>query len=134
MLKSSWFILLAALILIVILYAVMRYRRSGESAGGDALVLAQLKESGADLSKPHAIEFFLAFPSEQVAREAAGQIQSKGFDAKVERAGDGPAWLCLATKSMVPDLETLRGIRSDFDRIAQSLGGEYDGWGTPVVE
>jgi len=39
----------------------------------------------------------------------------------------------LATK-IVPRLATLEGIRADFDRIARSMGGEYDGWGTPVVK
>jgi hypothetical protein len=35
---------------------------------------------------------------------------------------------------MVPQLQTLKTLRSQFDAIAISLGGEYDGWGSPVGE
>jgi hypothetical protein len=132
--KSPWSVLLAFFVLIVIVYAIKGYRGGGKPKGGDALVLAQLKKAASDLSKPHQIEFFVYLPSEEAAHKAADQIRSKGFGAKVDRAALGPNWLCLATKSMVPDLVTIEGIRSDFDRIARSLGGEYDGWGTPVVK
>jgi hypothetical protein len=131
--KSPWPILLVFAALIVIIYAVKGYRAGGQPKSGDALVLAQLKKAGSDLSRPHPIEFFLYLPTQEAAENAANQIRDKGFDVKVDRAAEGPNWLCLATKSMVPDLTTLEGLRIEFGGIAQSLGGEYDGWGTPTV-
>jgi regulator of RNase E activity RraB len=132
--KSPWPLLLAFVSLIVVVYAIKGYRAAGKPKGGDALVLAQLKKAGSDLSKPHSIEFFVYLPTQEAAQKAAEQIRSKGFDVKVDRAAQGPNWLCFATKSMVPELAAIEAIRSDFDGIARLLGGEYDGWGTPVVK
>jgi hypothetical protein len=132
--KSPWPLLFGFFAFIVIVYAVKGYRGAGGRKSGDALVLAQLVTAGSDLSKPHSIEFFLYFPTDEAAQKAAEEIRRKGFGTKVERAAQGPNWLCLATKAMVPDLGAIEGIRVDFDRIAQSFAGKYDGWGTPVVK
>jgi hypothetical protein len=101
--KSPWPILLVFFALIVIVYAVKGYRAAGRPKSGDALVLAQLKEAGSDLSKPHSIEFFLYLPTQDAAEKAADQIRRNGFDVKIDRPAESPTWLCLATKSMVPD-------------------------------
>lgn len=59
---------------------------------------------------------------------------AKEFQVKVEKAAKGDDWLCYVTKTMVPDLVALQKIRQDFTSLANSLNGEYDGWGTPVVK
>lgn len=100
----------------------------------DESVLIQLKKAGSDLSIPHNIEFFLYFPTESVTEQAASRIRNEGFHVNVQRGAKGDAWLCLATKTVVPELLSLQKIRKDFDSLADSLNGEYDGWGTPVVK
>jgi regulator of RNase E activity RraB len=105
---------------------------SFKKRGLDELVLVQLRKTGADIAKPHNIEFFLYFPSQAVDDQAAAHIRDSGFQVVVERSARGDDWLCLATKTMVPDLFALQSIRKDFTNLAASLNGEYDGWGTPV--
>ena len=100
----------------------------------DAQVLEALKKAGSNLSKPHPIEFFLYFANEDQARKAADQIRGRSFEVTVDHAGKGDSWLCLATKSMIPELGELHRIRADFNAIARAQSGQYDGWGTPVVE
>jgi hypothetical protein len=100
----------------------------------DESVLIQLRKAGSDLSKPHNIEFFLYFPTQAVAEQAASRIRDEGFHVEVKRAAKGDDWLCYATKTMVPDLRALQKIRQGFTSLANSLSGEYDGWGTPVVK
>jgi len=100
----------------------------------DESVLIQLKRAGSDVSRPHNIEFFLYFPTQAVAEQAASKIRDEGFHVEVRRAAKGADWLCYATKTMVPDLMALQKIRQDFGSLADSLSGEYDGWGTPVVK
>ena len=141
--KSALPILLVFFALIVVVNAIKGYRTGGKAKDGphrplspqegDALVLVQLKEAGSDLSKPHSMEFFLYLPTKEAAEKAADQIRSKGFGVKVEQADQGANWRCLATKWMVPDFATIESIRTDFDQVARSLGGKYDGWGTPTV-
>ena len=103
------------------------------AADVDLQVIQQLEDAGSDLSKPHPIEFFLYFPSESTALRAARRIRAAGFTVQVQPGASGPRWLCLATREMVPDHAALARIRADFNRLAAEFGGEYDGWGTPVV-
>jgi regulator of RNase E activity RraB len=105
---------------------------SSEKADPDESVLVQLEKAGSGLSKPHKIEFFLYFPSHSVAERAALRIRETGFQVEVMRAAKGNDWLCLATKTMVPELSALQEIRRDFSSLAVLLKGEYDGWGTPI--
>jgi hypothetical protein len=100
----------------------------------DAFVLLQLRKSGSNLSKPHPAEFFLYFPTQASAEQAAGQIRDSGFQVQVGPAAKGDDWLCFATKEILPDLPTLQKIRTQFESLSKSLGGEYDGWGTPLVQ
>ena len=67
-----------------------------------------------------------------MAERAALQIRETGFQVEVMRAAKGNDWLCLATKSMVPEVSALQQIRRDFSSLAGMLKGEYDGWGTPI--
>jgi len=108
--------------------------RSRQKPDLDQSVLSQLQKVGSDLSKPHSIEFFLYFPAQSVAENAATLIRAAGFEVDVRRAAQGDTWLCLATKTMVPKLADLQKIRHTFVDLAASLNGEYDGWGTPVVK
>jgi len=104
----------------------------GKKPDLDESVRIQLKKAGSDLSKPHHIEFFLYFPTQAVAEQAAPKIKAMGFDVETKQAAQGTEWLCFTTKTMVPDLAALQKIRLDFNSLAASLGGVYDGWGTPV--
>lgn len=99
----------------------------------DGQVLSQLKKAGSNLSKPHDVEFFLYFPTESIAEQAASQIRTAGFAVEVKPAAKGNDWLCFATRRMVPDIGALEQIRKDFTNLTTTLGGEYDGWGTGVV-
>ena len=125
---------IVALLLLGLAVAAWRHRASAPSRDPDAAVLEQLKNAGSDLTKVHAPEFFLYFPLEAAAREAARRLESEGYvvTVKPSAGGDG-TWLCLATKSMVPRHETLIAIRRKLEALATGLGGEYDGWGTPIV-
>ena len=99
----------------------------------DLQVLNQLEEAGSDLSKPHEIEFFLYFPDEASANEAAASIRGQGFVVEVMPPMAGSDWLCFATRTLVPKLEDIVAIGREFTAIAEAHGGEYDGWGTQVV-
>jgi len=106
----------------------------GKKPDPDETLLKQLKKAGSDLSKPHKLEFYLYFPTQSAATEVAATIKSAGFETEVKPAGTGRSWLCYATKTMVPELKALQKARHDFTAIATAKGGQYDGWGTEVVE
>ncbi len=108
----------------------------------DLAVLRRLKELGSDLSKPHTVDFFLYFPSEEQAKSAASEIEREGYAVRVDcvpppwwrRLFSKPVWGCYVTKSMVPEEEAILERSAWFDGIAQRFCGEYDGWGTEVTK
>ena len=107
---------------------------SAEKADPDSAVLTQLKKAGSDLSKPHDIDFFLYFPKEAAAKEAAKDIEANVDTVKVELGPDKQNWLCFGNKRMVPDHDKLVALRKRFNEVARKGNGLYDGWGTEVVK
>ena len=106
----------------------------------DLTLLNRLEELGADLGKPHEVDFFLYFSSEDMAKSALVEIESNNFVVSVNlipppwwrRLFAKPIWACCASKSMVSDRETIFETSAWFNEIAQKFSGEYDGWGTEV--
>ena len=95
----------------------------------DEWALAQLNQAGDDLSKPHQLEFQLRFPTQSAAEQAKSRTAAAGFEATVKSGGQDGGWLCVATKTMVPDLAALQKIHAALNGIAAPMGGRYEGWG-----
>jgi hypothetical protein len=105
-----------------------------DAAPADAAAVAQLREGGSDLNKPHSIDFFLIFPSESGALWAARRLETMGFQTMVRAPEAGlPQWQLVASRSMIPDPDDLAHLRDLFGDLAGSQGGQYDGWETAVV-
>ena len=98
----------------------------------DEAVIIQLQKAGSDLTKPHAIDFYLYFPSESAAEQAASQMRQTGFQVEVWRPAKSEGWLCLGAKKVVPELSTIQGITRNLNALAKSLNGNYDGWEAQV--
>jgi hypothetical protein len=94
----------------------------------DEAVIIQLKKAGSDVSKPHTIDFYLYFPTDSAAEQAATRMRQVGFQVEVKKAAKGNDWLCLGTKRVIPELSTIQGITRDLDALAKSFHGVYDGW------
>jgi hypothetical protein len=107
--------------------------RKSEEPDLDQLVLDQLKRAGSNLAKPHDIEFYLYFPTEEAANAAAKEINIEVDRLKVRVGADDVNWLCLGTKSMLPKADELRRLRTRFIEITNRYQGEYDGWECGVV-
>ena len=99
----------------------------------DQVVVDNLRIRGANIEAPREIEFFLYFPSEATADEAALRLEDRGFDTDVSPPLADNKWLCFATIEMMPDPAALMRLREQFDSLAELLGGEYDGWGTGLI-
>jgi hypothetical protein len=98
----------------------------------DAAVLKHMRRLGGNVTKPHFIESFLYFPTEEDAREAEAELAAQGFAVDVNQSAKGAEWLCLATKEMVPEYPDLVALRRSLTALANKFNGIYDGWGTLV--
>ena len=98
----------------------------------DRVVLQQLREAGSDLSKPHQLEFYLYFPTEEAAGKAAEKLETEEFEGEMRRAPDLTRWMCLVHQQMVPELSKIAALKRRLAKLAQEFGGEYDGWETNI--
>ena len=97
-------------------------------------VLEQLRESGSDLTKPHAFEFYIYVPTQDYANKAAQKIRNSGYSsAEVSRAASGSGWLCLARKTIIPEQADLSDHARFLEQVAAAVGGEFDGWEAEIV-
>jgi regulator of RNase E activity RraB len=98
----------------------------------DQQVIDHLSKAGSDLNTPHKIDFYLYFPSEDKAKQAAADMKKEGLDVEVRRGATGTDWLCLGRKEMAPQHSELLRLRRTFEVISKRFDGEYDGWETEV--
>jgi hypothetical protein len=101
----------------------------------DARLIDQLRKRGSDPFKPHDVDFFLAFPTQETAEQLAVQLRGDGFDADVHESPESGEYRFSlhAHKSMqltVPDMQALSRRLTD---AATERGGRYDGWSAKQV-
>ena len=110
----------------------MRFRARQERPEGpelDRLILQQLRGKGARLALPRHVLHFLDYPDEASARSAAEDVEGIGFDATVVApTGEAEQWTVRGEAMRVVDETTVDTHRKQFERIAETHGGEYDGW------
>lgn len=102
------------------------------SIEADRQVLAQLRKAGADLSKPTEVLYYLYFKERPAADSAAAQVGPGPLSARVQRAADDSAWLCLVSGEMVPSEQAIREYTTRLVALARMYHGEYDGWEAAV--
>jgi len=96
----------------------------------DAEQLAAMEARGAVVTAPRESEFFIAFASEPKVRAAVDELRAMRVTHElVEPSHDIPEWMVFVRhfrKPLVPDL--LRETVDLCERIAETHGGEYEGW------
>ena len=134
---SYGFIFLVLLVVVAFAGILMLGRRRLPKAqpalDHDAALIEHLRASDADLSKPHAIDFYVYLPTEDAANAVLARAQAAGYRGDVSISADGNGWLCLLHKDLVPAHATMTEQRRVLTKLAVDAGGEYDGWGTNPV-
>ncbi len=99
-----------------------------EATERDEVVIARLRELGADLSEPREVEFFLQLPAAVSASAAADELSE--YDAELLGRNEDGTWGVRAAKTMTVDEDSIGRERERLNAIAQRHGGVFDGWGT----
>jgi hypothetical protein len=107
----------------------------------DRQVLEVLEEQGDDPSAERSVDHFAYFPDRTSAAAFADWLSASGYrevritdrrDCPDAPADDRPVLVtCIHRETMDPD--AIGGHTLVLSRKARELGGEYDGWGAPVV-
>jgi hypothetical protein len=99
----------------------------------DKRALDLLRNSGSDMSQVHPFDFFLYHQDEMGARILCNHLEVEGFLVSVRESESYNEWLCLASLSFIPSIESLRDHQALINSIVEEFGGEYDGWETIVI-
>jgi Regulator of ribonuclease activity B len=83
----------------------------------------------------HTISHYLYLPDKKTGVAVAAELRAKGFTTEESQGGDpGLEWLVLAVQSVEISEDTLPRARTMLESLAESHGGEYDGWELAVEE
>jgi Regulator of ribonuclease activity B len=109
-----------------------RIRNKGAPATpqeADQLVLRQLADRGADLTKPRHVIHYLYFADEIDARGAADTIEQAEWETTVKPPHETIAEWSIRTEGYrVVSAANVEAFRAWFEQIALDHRGEYDGW------
>jgi hypothetical protein len=106
---------------------------SAASRGGPTAVTAELRKAGADPSVPHLTRHFLYVPGVRAAQQVARTVKRNGRNVDVETSARRGFWLVVVSQSMLVTPDNLSSIRSEFESVARSVGGEYDRWQVEIA-
>lgn len=107
-----------------------RTKRPADDIAATSAALVRIAEGGSDLTRPMAMDFFVAVPSAEAGRIVAARAVALGFSSTVERDEETRSWICYCTKTLIPELFTVAAIERQLDRLAQEVGGWIDGFGS----
>lgn len=96
-----------------------------------SFILEQLKSSRSDLDRKHEVTFWLYFPSQQLADQAAKRADAAGLHPEISppaKDESDPKWLCLLYCAHIPDESILDGIGEFCSALADEFEGKFDGW------
>jgi hypothetical protein len=86
---------------------------------------------GDDLARLREVEHFAYLPTEDAAHRAIERLEHAGFHCSTISYGDTHA--VRAVRSDAVDEESARYFVREVTAIVTDLGGDYDGWGAPVI-
>jgi hypothetical protein len=98
-------------------------------------ILKQLRRFGSHMDRSHEISFWLYFPSEYLAKQAAQRAETTGLKSEVSpplKDVPGSKWLCLLYCPHIPDESLLDGISQFCTDLTSEFNGQFDGWETSL--
>ena len=95
----------------------------------DRDVYAEFEGHNPDLSRPHEVNWFLYFPTEDAARTVAAMLSSEKFEIDVHKLDENSDWTVEATRSLAVSYILVMRITNRVQQICEAHGGSFDGWG-----
>src|SRR5690242_4175586 len=126
---SFWAICLTAIAALVAVFAYVEWsQRRHLRWPSDKECVEIMRQDGVDLSQPRMLEFWLDFPSRDLASKAIPEATAQGFEASVSGGGPGsPQPLLVVRKQLIPATVELAQVRERLTPLARKYGGSYRG-------
>jgi hypothetical protein len=94
-------------------------------------ILEHLRRFGSNLNRKHQISFWMYFPEEQLAHDAASRAKSTGLEVEVSppiKEDKDCDWLCLLYYPHIPDEILLEQVSQFCVELTSQFSGKFDGW------
>ncbi len=103
---------------------------AGETSSNADLsaVIARLKKEGGDPAVPHVTRHFMYIPGVKAAQHVAREVKAPGRSVEIETSARRGFWLVVVSQSMLLTQDGVSSVRTEFESVARSAGGEYDRW------
>lgn len=100
----------------------------------DMHTLEALRRHGANLSKPHKVQYFTNFPTQAQMTAARKELVAAGYTVvRAAQAGKEGPWVLILTRNMPLSTENVRSSRQTVSAAVAKHGGRYDGWEAAAV-
>ncbi|MCU0720133.1 MAG: ribonuclease E inhibitor RraB [Pirellula sp.] len=108
----------------------------------DDVLFGMLKQLQIDFQRPREVNFYFVFKNQSNADGASRLLQQKNWTIDRftidppwwKRLFAKPTWWISVTREMQLDEKGVKAITTEFQKIAESFDGEYDGWEANVVD
>lgn len=106
----------------------------------DGDVLSAMAESGIDMTQALQFEFVIDAPGEPAAKAIEKDLAAAGHEAAADyedgepEEGIEPGWVVSVDVEMVPEYQRIIDTQAEFQKFAETHGGQVDGWGAVVDE
>ncbi len=100
----------------------------------DRRVVEAMAQGGDQLDVPRMIDHSIHFRTVEARERFAREVAALGFETDVATDGDGLVRFGLIVRRADPTrLEHVHAVVCDLIERAEEVGGQYDGWGAPLV-
>ncbi len=108
----------------------------------DDVLFGMLKQLSIDFQKPREVNFYFVFKNQSDADNAAHMLQQRNWSIDRftidppwwKRLFAKPTWWISVTREMQLDESKVKQITTEFQKIAETHHGEYDGWEANVAD
>src|SRR5437870_2607658 len=91
-----------------------RYGPGIDVRTGDRVLVAKIREAGADMSQPRQICHWFFFSREDPAVQARDELDARGYESELQPR-EGGVWAVVACQRMVVTVEAIELLRSSFE-------------------
>ena len=99
-----------------------------DATASDLWIIEQLREHGANLSKPRQVTAYVYFQAQPHAERAIAELASAGFRGSLGSNETQDSWLATVEVEMVVSAEAIADLSRALEAVAARHNGDYDGW------
>jgi hypothetical protein len=113
-------------------YSTVKKGREVHGVDWDTKLIAELRKRGQDPFQPHDVNFFFALPTADASAAVNRQLESEGFQIDVKAVPENKEFpfSLSATKKMRVHAPEMKALSKQFNDLAKTHQGRYDGWGS----